>query len=93
MTNVEKLKKFITDNNLEFNSGSGGDVNILALCGYGCYINTSAADCINSVESEDINLNLEISRVFEYAATHNYHKWWKTDNAKKLWKYEELPAV
>jgi hypothetical protein len=93
MTNVEKLKKFITDNNLEFNSGSGGDVNILALCGYACYIEASQEEVIHAANSNVIWIDNEIKRVFDYASTHNYNKFWKTDNAKKLWKYEELPTV
>lgn len=87
MSNIEKLKKFIKDNNLEFNSGSGGDVNILALCGYACYIGASEHDCINAVGSEDISINTEITRVFDYASTHNYAKFWETDKAKKQWKF------
>lgn len=87
MTNIEKLKKFIKDNKLEFNNGSGGDVNILALCGYACYIKANVDDCIDAVNSPLVDIDDEIVRVFDYASTHNYAKWWKTDIAKKQWKF------
>lgn len=91
MTNIEKLKKFITENNLEFNSGSGGDVNILALCGYACYIEASEEEIIQVVDSNyddtDDEINNEIKRVFDYASTHNYAKWWNSETAKKQWKF------
>ena len=87
MNNVEKLKQFITDNKLEFNGGSGGDVNILALCGYACYIEATEADCIKAADSDDSDVNLEISRVFKYADTHYYRKFWETEKAKKQYKF------
>ena len=87
MNNVEKLKQFITDNNLEFNSGSGGDVNILALCGYACFIKATELDCLNAVDSEDGDVNSEITRVYNYAKKNNYAKFWKTDKAKKQYTF------
>jgi hypothetical protein len=89
MNNVEKLKKFIKSNNLEFNSGSGGDVNILALCGYACYIQANFEEINSSIpeNSTTADLFIEIERVLEYAFTHNYAKWWKSEAAKKQWKF------
>ena len=43
---VEQLKNFIKDNNLKFSEGSGGDINILAICGYSVYKKVSLEDCI-----------------------------------------------
>ena len=87
MTNIEKLKKFITENNLEFNSGSGGDVNILALCGYACYIEASQEDVIYVANTNDTDTDDEIKRVFAYASMHNYFKFWETDKARKQWVF------
>ena len=87
MTNIEKLKKFITENNLEFNGGSGGDVNILALCGYACYIEASEEDCIKAADSDDYDTNVEIRRVYQYADSNHYDKWWNTSIAKAQWKF------
>ena len=87
MTNIEKLKQFIKENNLEFNSGSGGDVNILALCGYACYIEADGYDCFEATNSKDLELELEINRVYLYASKNNYAKWWNSETAKKQWKF------
>ena len=92
MTNIEKLKTFIKENNLEFNSGSGGDVNILALCGYACYIQASLADIEKAVIEKEIyddifSLCRELERVFNYADTHNYSRFWNTEKAKKQYTF------
>ena len=87
MNNVEKLKQFITDNNLKFNNGSGGDVNILALCGYACYIEAEEQDCVTAAGSEDSYVNDEIVRVFKYANRNSYGKFWKTEKAHKQYKF------
>ena len=87
MNNVEKLKQFITDNNLEFNNGSGGDSNILALCGYACYIEATELDCLKAADSEDSDVNSEITRVFNYANRNSYGKFWKTEKAHKQYKF------
>ena len=87
MTKIEKLKKFIKENNLEFNNGSGGDVNILAFCGYACYIEASQEDVIYVANTNDTDIDDEIKRVFDYASTHGYSKFWLTDKAKKQWKF------
>jgi len=87
MKNVEVLKQFITNNNLEFNNGSGGDVNILALCGYACYIGASEKDCLKAADSDDYDVDEEISRVYKYAHKHHYAKFWETDKAKKQYSF------
>lgn len=89
MTKVKQLEKFIKKNNLEFNSGSGGDVNVLALCGYACYIESSLEEIKSSIPEESItsDLFIEIERVFDYASIHNYAKWWSSETAKKQWKF------
>ena len=87
MNNVQKLKQFITDNNLEFNNGSGGDSNILALCGYACFIEATEADCIKAADSDDNDVNKEISRVFKYADSHYYSRFWSTQKAKDQYKF------
>lgn len=83
MNNVEKLKQFITDNKLEFNGGSGGDVNILALCGYACYIEASQEEVIQAANSNDTDIDDEIKRVLDYAYNHNYAKFWQKEKARK----------
>lgn len=87
MKKVERLKQFITENNLEFNGGSGGDVNILALCGYACYIEASQEDVIYVANTNDTDTDDEIKRVFDYASTHGYSKFWETDKARKQYSF------
>lgn len=93
MENIEKLKEFIKNNNLEFNDGSGGDVNILALCGYACYIDAKYDDVYTAIaennnESDlDSDLSAELKRVFDYASTHGYSKFWLKEEAKKQYKF------
>jgi hypothetical protein len=77
----EKLEQFITDNKLEFNAGSGGDSNILALVGYSIHIGASLQDCIEVADNSDVDS--EIERVYNYAKKNNYGKWWESKVAKE----------
>lgn len=82
---MEQLTKFIQDNKLTFAGGSGGDSNILALCGYATFIGANAEDCIKVANNKDCND--EIERIHEYAVKHNYDAFWKTDSAKAQYKF------
>lgn len=87
MTKIKQLEKFIKDNKLEFNGGSGGDSNILALTGYACHIEATLEDCHKAVNTKDTTINDEIERVYNYAFIHNYKKFWVTEDAKKQYKF------
>ena len=82
---MKELKKFIKDNNLSFSTGSGGDINILALCGYATFIGASADDCKKAANNEDCND--EIDRIHDYASTHNYAEFWTRPDAKTMYKF------
>lgn len=82
---MEQLTKFIQDNKLTFAGGSGGDSNILALCGYATFIGASAEDCIKVANNKDCND--EIERIHKYAVKHNYDAFWRTDSAKAQYKF------
>lgn len=82
---MKQLTKFVKDNKLTFNSGSGGDVNILALCGYATHINASLEDCIKVANNKDCND--EIERIYNYADTHNYKAFWEKPEAKTQYKF------
>ena len=82
---VKELNKFIKDNNLEFHSGSGGDNNILALCGYATFIGASVGECKKVAKNEDCND--EIERIYDYADKHNYKAFWSTEKAKSQYKF------
>lgn len=87
MTKVKQLEKFIKENKLEFNSGSGGDVNILALCGYACYIEADEYECFKATKSKDVDVELEINRVWNYAYNNSYAQFWKTQQARDQYKF------
>lgn len=82
---IKQLKKFIKDNDLEFNAGSGGDSNILALCGYALFIGASVEDCIKVADNSDCDF--EIERIYEYGERNNYAAFWKTPIAKEQYVF------
>ena len=84
---VEQLKNFIKDNNLKFTEGSGGDINILGICGYSVYKEASLEECLKAINTTNEKIKAEVTRVYNYAKTNNYGKWWKTENAKKSYKF------
>jgi hypothetical protein len=85
MQKLNELKNFVKNNNLEFNNGSGGDINILALTGYAQYVDATLEECIKVVNNPSVND--EIERVYNYAKTHNYKKYWSTQQAKDNYKF------
>jgi len=84
---IEQLKKFIKDNNLKFKEGSAGDINILAICGYSVYMKASLEDCLKAVSTKNSKIEAEINRVYNYANSNNYGKWWETSSAKSSYKF------
>ena len=87
---VKKVKKFIEDNKLDL-SGSGSELNgnCVILAGFICYVIES--DGLgwkegNELISElDLNYDaeVELTRVFNFAWTNSYEKFWKTPAAKE----------
>jgi len=84
---IEQLKNFIKNNNLKFSEGSGGDINILAICGYSVYKKASLEDCLKAVNTTNEGVIAEITRVYTYAKENNYGKWWETPQAKSSYKF------
>ena len=82
---MEQLTKFIEDNKLSFAGGSGGDSNILALCGYATFIGATIEDCIKVANNKDCND--EIERIHKYATNHNYAKFWTLESTKTQFIY------
>ena len=91
---VKKVKKFIEDNKLDF-SGSGSELNgnCVILAGFICYVIES--DGLgwkegNELISElDLNFDaeVELTRVFDFAWTNSYEKFWKTPAAKEQYVF------
>jgi len=87
---IVKIKDFITNNRLDF-SGSGSDLNgnCVILCGYLLHIEKDIKDLL--VTEVFINFPSEVDdelyRVFEFAEANNYGAWWKSPEAKKMYKF------
>ena len=92
---MEKLVKFIKENKLSF-TGVGSELNS------DCCIISGYADYCGITESEEIeeaikkahhrailsdDLKKELERVFEFAYGYNYGNYWKTDDAKLMYKF------
>lgn len=89
---VKIVKKFIEDNKLDF-SGRGSELNgnCTTLAGFICYVLDEDPDFNSYGDGESIIDELGISseaeeelrRVFDYAYTNCYEKFWETPAAKK----------
>lgn len=89
---VKKVKKFIEDNKLDF-SGSGSELNgnCTTLAGFICYVLDEEPDFNSNADGHNIIYELDFSvdaddelrRVFDYAYSSYYEKFWKTPAAKK----------
>lgn len=95
MTNTEKIKKFIKDNELDF-SGEGSDLNsnCCILAGYCLHLGIDEYEIINITEELGILPNsyivspwIEFIRVFEYAESNNYGAYWETEEAKTTYVF------
>jgi len=86
---LEKLKKFIKDNDLRFMNGSR-NLPIVVLVGYGLYIGATQNEVKLATEqaehnNDKVRTSNETVRVYDYAEENNYIDYWKTDEAKKEW--------
>ncbi len=89
MIDLEKLKKFIIDNNLKFeDSGSGLNSDCTILAGYACYLGFSKEDTDTlSTLMPTLHAEKEFKKVFKYAFDNDYGKFWETEVAKKMYKF------
>ena len=90
MTNLEIVKKFIEDNKLDL-SGSGSELNgnCVILAGFICYViefdGLVWKEGNELISKLDLNFyaEVELIRVFDFAWTNSYEKYWKTPAAKE----------
>ena len=92
---MEKLVKFIEENELKFDgpaSGLNSDCTIIAGFADHCGVQTSQ-EVIDAIIATKKGRSLtapvmsEVRRVFDFAFTYNYGNWWKTDEAKSTYKF------
>lgn len=83
------IKQFIEDNNLSLKEGSRNSA-ITTLIGFSQYKGLGMFDLkkelFDEIE-EDTFIEDEISRLYNYCSSRNYGKWWSTDEAKSLYKF------
>jgi hypothetical protein len=94
---IEKLQKFIIDNNLSFNSDDSTlNSECCIISGFALHIGLREfyllEDAIDSLadENEDFvpyDYETELRTVFYFAKTHNYGTWWSTPYAKEQYKF------
>ena len=91
----ETLVKFITDNELNFNSsGSGLNGAYTVLCGYADHLGASKKAVKEAVVSSaglgtyfPSDHQTELNKVYSFASTYNYGKYWASDEAKRMYKF------
>lgn len=92
---MEKLVKFIKENNLMFD-GVGSELNsdCVIIGGFADHCGISASADVRSAVKEalstsslSVTIEKEIDRVFDFAYTYNYGNWWKNRDAKRLYKF------
>lgn len=95
MENNEKIVKFIKENNLDLRAIAGSDLNSACtiLAGYALHLGIDEVDTLNEYVEEALDCSTsyyydkEMNKVFEYAYNNNYGAWWKTPQAKKMYKF------
>jgi len=85
---VNKIKKFIEDNELDF-TGFGSELNSVCciISGYACYLGLSFSELEEQMKDVDISDTDELIRVFEYTENNNYGNWWSTLEAKEQYRF------
>lgn len=93
---INKVNKFITDNDLVFADHMGSDLNgnCTTLAGFICYIlekNNKASiykglELIRELKLPSI-ATMELERVFEFAYVSDYENYWKTEEARDTYKF------
>lgn len=92
MTNGQKIRQFIIDNKLSL-IGTGSSLNSVCciLSGYALHIGITEDLELNNILAE-INPNddlwKEIVKVFGFAKKNNYGEFWKSEEAKKMYKFQ-----
>jgi len=83
------IRKFIEDNNISFEEG-GRNSAITVLIGYTLYLEKEKEDLeitLSKEISKDGFLLDEIDKLWGYCKVRNYGNFWKTEEAKSLYKF------
>lgn len=89
MTQKEKLRQFIEDNNLTFEHGRRNADSVI-LSGYALHLKyTNASSIRRDVKDmvQGINTYRDFDTTFKYAKRNKYGNYWETEDAKKKYKF------
>jgi hypothetical protein len=83
------MRKFIIDNKISFEEGSRNSA-VVILIGYAQHLGLSKeqleAELSEEIEADNF-IQDEINRLWDYCSRNQYNKFWKTEEAKKLYKF------
>jgi hypothetical protein len=93
---MNKIQQFIVDNNIDL-SGTGSELNgnCVILAGFALHLNGDSNDFYHVVRDIDegnkftlsLTASRELERVFDYAYSNNYYKFWDTPEAKEQYVF------
>jgi hypothetical protein len=86
---MNRLRKFINENNLSFDEGSRNST-IVVLIGFSQHLGLSLTDVETELQSEiddDYFIQEEIDRLWDYCKNRNYKNYWSTPEAKNKYKF------
>jgi hypothetical protein len=86
---MSKIREFIENNEVYFEEGSRNST-VITLIGYAQYLGLSKEDLEEELQEEienDSVIQDEIDRLWGYASSNNYAKYWTTKQAKKDWSF------
>lgn len=92
---MEKLIKFIKENNLTFNEGER-NTNITILVGFSLAIEAEMGEILQAIKKSDTEyqniffIEEEIKRVYDYAEDNNYDDFWLTEEAHDQYTFEKI---
>lgn len=83
------MRKFIEENNISFSVGER-NTSVVTLIGYAQHKGLSQSDLEVELSKEidkDSFIGEEVERLWDYCKSKNYKKFWKTKDAKILYKF------
>ncbi len=83
------IKKFIEDNNIEFNEGERNS-SLVILIGFSLFKKLTKEDLEEALSDEieeDYEIQMEIDRLWNYCKSNKYGNWWKNKSAKSQYTF------
>ena len=92
---MSKIAKFVKENSLRFDGrGSGLNSDCCVISGFADYCGVHNVSDVETAIKEGLDKKSlspvvlgELRRVFQFASTYNYGNYWKTAEAKRMYKF------